>query len=378
MKQPFCDVHTIAFFKSWSSSSKPLDLSLSDYFRAHRSLGATDRRQVGEAVYTLVRWKSLFDCLDPSYSTSKRLSLYRQKPIESWTADPHLPEAARAGLSPFLFEKLISSYGPSQGRQIALALNSPAPITVRVNLLKTSREELLRKWESTFAVKASSKTPTALIFSKREPLFALPEFKEGLFEVQDEGSQHVAACIEAKSGDRVLDYCSGSGGKSLAIAPNMGGKGELYLHDIRASSLMEAKRRLKRAGIQNAQILENEHPTLQKLRGKMDWVLADVPCTGTGTLRRNPDMKWKIDAPMLERLIEEQRSIFSKALLYCKPTGKIVYATCSILPEENQRQVEYFLKSFPVALDKEPLQLLPELAGCDGFFAAVFRKLPKG
>lgn len=378
MKQPFCDVHTIAFFKSWNSSSKPLDLSLSEYFRAHRSLGATDRRKIGETVYALVRWKSLFDCLDPSFSTLKRLSLYQQKPIEAWAEDPRLSESARVGLTPFLFEKLLASYGPVQGRQIAFALNSLAPVTVRVNLLKTSREELLQKWESKFDIKASSKTPTAILFSKREPLFALPEFKEGLFEVQDEGSQLIAECIAAKSGDRVLDYCSGSGGKSLAIAPKMGGKGELYLHDIRTHSLLEAKRRLKRAGVQNAQVLAKSHPTLQKMRGKMDWVLADVPCTGTGTLRRNPEMKWKIDAPMLERLVEEQRSIFSEAIRYCKPTGKIVYATCSILPEENQHQVEYFLRTFPVALEKEPLQLLPEIGGCDGFFAAVFRKLPKG
>jgi len=376
MKQSFCDSHTIAFFRGWSNSSKPLDLSLSDYFRSHKSLGANDRRTMGEAIYTLVRWKSLFDCLDPSASISKRLSLYHQQPIEQWIQDPRIEEAARFGLSSFLFDKLLAAYGPDQGRQIALALSLPAPVTIRVNLLKTSREELLRRWESTFQVRPSSKISTAIVFSKREPLFALPEFKEGLFEVQDEGSQLIAEWVEAKSGDRVLDYCSGSGGKSLAIAPKMASKGELYLHDIRKHSLVEAKRRLKRAGIQNAQILESGHPTLQKLRGKMDWVLVDVPCTGTGTLRRNPDMKWKIDEAMIERLVQEQKTIFAEAIRYAKVGGKIVYATCSILPEENSAQVASFLRSFPLALEKDPLQLLPEPEGCDGFFTAVFRKLP--
>ncbi|MDE3045612.1 MAG: RsmB/NOP family class I SAM-dependent RNA methyltransferase [Verrucomicrobiota bacterium] len=353
-----------------------MDLCLSEYFRSHKSLGANDRRKVGEAIYVLVRWKSLFDCLEPFNSSFKRLSLYHQKSIEEWRKDPRVEEAARFGLSPFLFKKILTAYGPDNGRELAEALNTTAPTAVRANLLKITREELLQKWEGRFSISPSLRSPTALLFSKREPLFALPEFKEGLFEVQDEGSQCIADLIEAKSGDRILDYCSGSGGKSLAIAPGMKGKGELYLHDIRTSSLDEAKRRLRRAGVQNAQLLPPDHPTLSKLLGKMDWVLVDAPCTGTGTLRRNPDMKWKIDAPMVERLVEEQRKIFTQALRYLKPEGKIVYATCSILPEENRSQVEFFLHTLPLVLERE-LHLLPEIGGCDGFFAAVFRKCGK-
>lgn len=367
----FCDTHILAFLKAWNQIS-PLDQSLSDYFRAHKSLGSHDRREIGEAVYALIRWKSLFDYLDPTYSNSLRLHLLQQKPIEEWIKEPAAPDYAKVGLSPFLFNQLTEVYG-AKAKEIATILNSPATVTIRANLLKTTREYLLAIFQQKFSVWPSKKTATAICFPKREPLFALPEFKAGLFEVQDEGSQIIADLVQAKSGDRVLDFCSGSGGKALAIAPKMGGKGELYLHDIRRHALKEASVRLRRAGIQNAQVLLAGHATLKKLLGKMDWVLADVPCSGTGTLRRNPDMKWKIDAPMIERLVQEQRTIFAQAVAYAKEGAHIVYATCSILPQENEQQVEYFLSQLPIIREKE-LKLLPELGGCDGFFGVVFRK----
>ncbi len=369
--KPFCETHILAFLKSWNNTS-PLDQSLSTYFRAHKSLGSHDRREIGEAIYTLVRWKSLFDHIDPSNSNSLRLHLLGQHPIAEWIKEPSVPEYAKLGLSEFLYEVFTKSYG-SKAKAIANTLNSPATVTVRTNLLKTTRDKLLAIFEPKFSVTPSTKTETAIYFSKREPLFALPEFKDGLFEVQDEGSQMVSDLVAAKSGDRVMDYCSGSGGKTLAIAPKMNGKGELYLHDIRQHALKEAAVRLRRAGIQNAQVLIAGHPTLKKLLGKMDWVLADVPCSGTGTLRRNPDMKWKIDAPMIERLIQEQRTIFAEAVRYAKPGAMIVYATCSILPQENEEQVELFLRTLPLIKEKE-LKLLPEVGGCDGFYGVVFRK----
>ena len=154
----------------------------------------------------------------------------------------------------------------------------------------------------------------------------------------------------------------------------MAGKGQIYLHDIRPQALVQAKQRLKRAGVQNVQFLAPGHSKLPQLKKKMDWVLADVPCSGTGTLRRNPDQKWKIDAPMIERLIERQREIFEGAFAYVKPGGRLIYATCSLLAEENKLQVDYFLENDRAALEKEPLSLFPEEGGMDGFFAAVFRK----
>jgi 16S rRNA C967 or C1407 C5-methylase (RsmB/RsmF family) len=200
----------------------------------------------------------------------------------------------------------------------------------------------------------------------------MEEFKNGLFEVQDEASQLVSFLLDAKPGQQVLDFCSGSGGKTLGFAHKLSARGQIYLHDIRDYVLGEAKKRLKRAGIQNAQVLYFNDPKKSRLKKTMDWVLVDAPCSGSGTLRRNPDMKWRFNPSSIENLEQEQRQIFTEALSYVKPGGKIIYATCSILPQENQDQVNYFLSKFPLKLLQAPLETFPVDGGMDGFFAAVF------
>jgi len=201
--------------------------------------------------------------------------------------------------------------------------------------------------------------------------FATEEFKQGLFEIQDEGSQLIALLVGAQPKQQVFDYCAGAGGKTLAFAPNMHSQGQIYLHDIRAHALLQARKRLKRAGIQNAQIINDDSPKLPKLKKKMDWVLVDAPCSGSGTLRRNPDMKWKFDDAMITRLVGEQRKIFERALSFMSPEGRIVYATCSIFPEENQNQIDHFVKTYNLKIEGKPFISLPKLNGMDGFFAAV-------
>lgn len=234
---------------------------------------------------------------------------------------------------------------------------------------------MLSLWKGKYEVSPCQLAPHGIVFHKKINFFNLPEFKEGLFEVQDEGSQLVADLCRVEPGEQVLDYCSGSGGKTLAFAYRMQQKGQIFLHDIRDHILAEAKKRLKRAGIQNAQIIEYESPKLKKLKKKMDWVLVDAPCSGTGTLRRNPDMKWKFSEEALRRLVGEQRMIFEKALSFLKPSGKIVYATCSILKEENEEQISHFLKTYPLELAADPFRSLPQKDSMDGFFGAVFKKL---
>lgn len=377
MKIPFCDHHILAFLSEYNSSEtekKPLDLLLSEYFKAHKSLGSTDRRTIGEAIYGIVRWKTLIDYACPSKFPLDQLNYYKKIDFHAVAKDLSIPEAIRLGTTEFLLNQFIAAFGVEKTREICRVLNTSAPTTVRANALKTSREELLEKWSRAFSVTACHYAAHGIQFSKRSPLFSLPEFKEGLFEMQDEGSQLVAALVKAAPGDLVLDYCSGSGGKTLAFAPSMKGRGQIYLHDIRPSALSQAKKRLNRAGIQNSQCLPPEHPQLERLKEKCNWVLADVPCSGTGTLRRNPDQKWGIDAAMVNRLAETQREIVQKALLFVKPGGHFVYATCSILPEENEKQVELFLKSYPIELVEPPLSLLPRERGMDGFFAACFIK----
>jgi len=348
-------------------------MALSGYFKDHKSLGANDRRIIGDAVFGMVRWKTLLDHL---YPLATPLELYRfYKNLDpSVLSDPAIPEAARLGVPEFLFEHLVKDLGKFEARRLCRVLNTPAPTTIRANLLKTHRDDLIARWSEHQATPCP-RAPQGIRFPKRLPLFSLPEFKEGLFEVQDEGSQIVSTLVEARPGDTVLDFCSGSGGKTLAFAPGMEGRGQIYLHDIRKTVLLEAKKRLKRAGVQNAQFLEPGHKQLSRLKEKCDWVLIDVPCSGTGTLRRNPDQKWNLDAAMLQRLTEEQRKIANNALAYLKPGGRLVYATCSILGEENQAQVDAFLAAHPIVLERPPISLLPEEGGMDGFFVAVFKKI---
>lgn len=366
MRLPFCDHHISVILESYAKSEKPLDLLLSEYFRSHKSIGAHDRRAIGETLYGMVRWKTLIDHFAQTDHGLDRLSCYRNISLEQCKQDSTIPEPIRLGINDFLYKRFCATFGLEKAREICRTLNTPAPTTIRVNLLKTSRDDLLKKWEGKFAMTACAKSAAGIQFQKREPLFALPEFKDGLFEVQDEGSQLVSELIDAKPGEQILDYCSGSGGKTLAFAPSMQGKGQIYLYDNRPWILHEARKRLNRAGIQNAQFVLPKR--------LVDWLLTDVPCSGTGTLRRNPDAKWKIDGAMIERLVEQQREIVNEALRHLKPGGKLVYATCSILPEENENQVAYFLKNHPLVLDKEPLSLLPVENGMDGFFAAVFKK----
>lgn len=366
MRLPFCDHHISILLENYAQSEKPLDLLLSAYFRSHQSLGARDRRTIGETLYGMVRWKTLIDHFCKSPRNSDRLYCFRKLSLDLCRQDPSIPEPIRLGMNDFLYHRFLSAFGLEKTRELCRILNTSAPTTIRVNLLKTTPEDLLKRWEGKFDLTRCKRAAAGIQFQKREPLFSLPEFKEGLFEMQDEGSQLIAACIEAKPGDHVLDFCSGSGGKTLAFAPSLHGKGQIYLYDNRPWILTEARKRLKRAGIQNAQF------TLP--HKQVDWVLVDVPCSGTGTLRRNPDAKWKIDPPMIQRLIQQQRDIVKQALEHLKPGGHLVYATCSLLPEENGDQVAYFLKNHPLQMDREPLFLWPEEGGMDGFFAAVFKK----
>lgn len=347
-----------------SEDMKPLDLTLSAYFRAHKSIGAHDRRTIGETLYQMVRWKSLIDYFCPSRRALDRLYCYRKLSLENCQKDLSIPESIRWGTSSYLYQKFCQIFGP-KAETICRILNTPAPTTIRANLLKTTPEALLDRWKEKFDLVRCTHAAAGLQLKKREPLFSLPEFKEGLFEVQDEGSQLIADLVALKPGDQALDYCAGSGGKTLSFAPAMQGKGQIYLFDNRPWILQEARKRLKRAGVQNAQFKLPKTP--------VDWLLVDAPCSGTGTLRRNPDAKWKIDEAMVQRLVEEQRNIVKEALKYLKNEGRLVYATCSLLPEENELQVEYFLKTYPLVLEKT-LVLPPEEGGMDGFFGAVLKK----
>ncbi len=324
--------HLLAILSLYETSQLPLDLILRHYFRLHHAVGSKDRKEIVDAVYTLVRWQGLLTYITQPHSSweSKIEKLSTFSP-QTYAEDATIPEHIRVSFPKEFFSLLVDSLGRDKALEFCRVSNETAPTTVRVNLLKTSREAFLKDLGSKYLLSPCTHSETGVVFHKKENFFAMPEFKEGLFEIQDEGSQLLANLINPRAKDLVLDFCSGAGGKTLAFAPKMRGKGQIYLHDIRKQVLLEAKKRLKRAGIQNAQILLPDAPQ-ERLLGKMDWVLVDAPCTGTGTLRRNPDMKWKFQKETLDRLVQEQRTIFKTALNFLAPRGKIVYATCSVLP----------------------------------------------
>lgn len=372
---PFRDFHLIQFLKVFAHSHAPLDLCLHDYFRSNKALGSKDRAFLAETVYTLVRWQGLLDYFcKPSINWEKRLEVFRTHTLDELQKSSDIPPHVKVSFPPWLFGKLEQQYGITECQEICLTCNNQAPATIRANPLKTTRDQLLQKLQPQWPVSPTKQSDLGIIFHQRLNYFELTEFKEGLFEVQDEGSQLLAQLVQPEPGDQVLDFCAGSGGKTLAFAHHMQGKGQIYLHDIRARALQESRKRLKRAGVQNAQAVHSQDSRLQRLKKKMHWVLVDAPCTGTGTLRRNPDMKWKLQEDDLQRLIGQQRMIFEQALSYLAPNGRIVYGTCSILHEENQAQAEHFCLTYGLEIIEKPLITLPTDQGADGFYGVVLSR----
>lgn len=373
MKRPFREHHIIQALEGYDQQHLPLDLFLSNYFREHKALGSKDRGYIAETIYSMIRWKALLDYLcDEPINWEKRLEINERIDVHHYLSKNEIPLHIRLSFPKVLFDMIAQSYDPEKTRELCLVSNTQAPATIRVNSLKTTRENLFDQWKELYQIKLCNHSQDGIIFTKKINFFSLPEFKAGLFEVQDEGSQLLAHLVKAEPGQQVMDYCAGSGGKTLAFAPRMQNKGQIFLHDIRSHALMEARKRLKRAGIQNAQIVPADNEKLKKLKKKMDWVLVDAPCSGTGTMRRNPDMKWAFTEETVPRLIGQQRTIFEKALSYLHPKGKIIYATCSLLKEENEEQVAHFLKTYPLRLVSDPFQTWPLKGGMDGFFGATF------
>jgi 16S rRNA C967 or C1407 C5-methylase (RsmB/RsmF family) len=351
----FRQYHLSAVLKSFESHKMPLDAVLSRYFRAHKAIGSKDRQAIAEAAFHYVRFQNLY------YHLGKAPSLDPLFPT------PNLEPYLRYGVPAPLYQLLVEAYGPSKAEEICQISNTRAPLTIRINPLKTSREILLKKWRCSFNISPCPLSPLGIQFHERINFFTLPEFKEGLFEIQDESSQLAALLVKAKPKEHVLDYCAGAGGKALAFGPSLGNQGQIYLHDIRLPALQEARKRFKRAGIQNVQF--QIHPSL---KGKMDWIVVDAPCSGTGTLRRNPDLKWKFNLETLHRLTYEQREIFHEAFTYLHPRGTIIYMTCSILPQENEQQIAFFQTEHRLSIASQ-YQTLPILEGRDGFYAVALK-----
>jgi len=371
---PFRDYHVLQILDSYEKQTYPLDLFISHYFRENKSLGSKDRGAIAEVIYSMIRWQGLIDHLtEKPVSWEKRFHTYNNVCFKDRQNDEEIPLHIRLSFPKVLFDLMVASVGIDQTIELCKISNQVAPTTVRANSMKITRDELMNRFTEPYQVRVCKDSEFGIVFIKKINLFGTPEFKAGLFEVQDEGSQLLAALVKAQPGQQIMDYCAGSGGKTLAFAPAMQNKGQIFLHDIRSRALAESKIRLRRAGIQNAQVVEaHDEKRLKKLKKKMDVVLVDAPCSGTGTMRRNPDMKWSFSADTVPRLIGQQRTIFEKALSFMHPKGKIIYATCSILVHENQDQMNHFLSTYNLKVVGEPFQTYPTDGGMDGFFAVTF------
>jgi 16S rRNA (cytosine967-C5)-methyltransferase len=312
-----------------------------------------------------------------------------------------LPFATRYSLPDWLAEVLAER---RDAEQLAAALLAPAPLDLRANALKADRDSAAASLAAD-GIKAQplALVPTALRVEGKPALESSRAFLDGLVEVQDVGSQLLAMLVGARRGQTVVDLCAGAGGKTLALAAAMRSTGQVFACDVSAARLLRLRPRLQRAGATNVQPMgiDSEHdPKLERLAARADAVLVDAPCSGTGTLRRNPDLKWRTDPRTLGRLQSQQQSILAAAARLVKPGGTLVYATCSLLPVENEHQAEAFEAAHPVfvresarelllaqgaGLAADPdhegseadsgfLRLLPHRDGSDAFFAVRWRR----
>lgn len=307
---------------------------------------------------------------------------------DAWHKTDGAPLAVRASVPDWLPEAL-------RGRDataLALAMAETPPTSLRTNTLKGDREALLDALaRDGIDAHAGTLAPDAVVLSRRANVFRTRAFQDGLFEVQDEGSQVVSLLCEARPGMTVVDGCAGAGGKTLHLAAQMRGRGSLHALDVHAGRLAALKKRAARADAQNVRVGSAEDTELRaRLAAKADVVLVDAPCSGTGVLRRNPDTSWRLAREDVARMIEQQRNILDGYAALVAPKGRLVYATCSLLPEENQEQVERFLARHPemtlvdagdvlaragVTQPGRMLALDPlHPAHPDGFFGAVFQR----
>jgi 16S rRNA (cytosine967-C5)-methyltransferase len=396
----------------------PADGIVSDFFRRHRTLGHRERHALAETTYAVLRERLLVQHLAQSGAGAleRRLAaLAWQGPPEvlraalgpqeqAWLAQVQaidraaLPEKLRHNLPDWLAGALREQLGDDFW-PLVRALDEPAPLDLRVNLLKAKREDVQRSL-ATAGIEATPTpySPWGLRVPGKPALQKLELFTQGLVEVQDEGSQLLALLTDPKRGEMVVDFCAGAGGKTLALGAAMRNTGRLYAFDVSGHRLAALKPRLARSGLANvhpAQIAHERDERIKRLAGKIDRVLVDAPCSGLGTLRRNPDLKWRQSPASVAELQVKQQAILASAARLVRPGGRLVYATCSLLAAENEQVVATFdaaqgadFQPLPVldalaaarVADPAPLvagpflRLWPHRHGTDGFFAAVWQR----
>jgi 16S rRNA (cytosine967-C5)-methyltransferase len=394
----------------------PADAVLRGAFRQHRSLGKRDRTTIGETIFATLRHLRSLRALAGEDASPMRLAvaaLVRHLGVDRETLErflepeqvewaeairsasiEDLPPAVQLELPDWLYERLVEAYGPERTASLATALNRQAPLDLRVNTIKATRDDVIaRLAEEGHAAEPTPLSPVGVRLRDKPSLVGSPLMLEGLAEVQDEGSQLLGYLVAPRRKEMVADFCAGAGGKTLMIGALMESTGRLYAMDVAARRLDRLKPRAKRAGLSNIQsiVMRTENDIrVKRLAGKLDRVLVDAPCTGLGTLRRNPDLKWKQTPTDVEELSAKQLRILTGAARLPKPGGRLVYATCSLLPEENRCVVDAFLDEHPdfhrisaqealaergVTLEcGDEFAVFPDTDDTDGFFATVLQR----
>ena len=360
--------------------------------------GARDRKFVAETIYEIVRWKRLYNEIAETKDHYSRENLWklftvwavlRGIQLPDWKYFENAPERRIKGkfdqvqnirkikesIPDWLDELGELELGKKWDQELT-ALNKQAPVVLRTNTLRTSRQKLEKILaDNEIETKIDPNFKDALVLAERKNVFRTDAFQSGFFEVQDASSQLVAEFLEVKPGMRVVDTCAGAGGKTLHLAALMENKGQIIAMDIYAGKLKELKRRAKRAGAHNIQprLIESSK-TIKKLKESADRVLIDAPCSGLGVLKRNPDAKWKLLPEFIENIKKTQAEILNSYSKLVKKGGKLVYATCSILPSENEEQVANFLENNPNFSLVNENKVSPSKSGYDGFYMALLER----
>jgi 16S rRNA (cytosine967-C5)-methyltransferase len=397
---------------------QPADGIVSAFFRQHKALGPRERHTLAETAYAVLRQRLVLQHLAQSGSgpLERRLAILAWQGSDvflrgalgeherQWLAQVQaidrstLPEKLRHNLPDWLAGVLQAQLG-DQFWPLVQALEAPAPLDLRVNTLKAKRDEAQQALAAAgIAAEPTPFSPWGLRVQGKPAVNKLDLFTQGAIEVQDEGSQLLALITDPKRGEMVVDFCAGAGGKTLALGAAMRSTGRLYAFDISGHRLDALKPRLARSGLSNvypAQIAHERDERIKRLAGKIDRVLIDAPCSGLGTLRRNPDLKWRQSPKSVEELQAKQKAILASAARLLKPGGRLVYATCSLLQAENEAVVEAFnaersadFSPLPAAeilvglkveraadlVSGQHLRLWPHRHQTDGFFAAIWQR----
>lgn len=377
------------------------DKMVAQALKKDKRWGSSDRKFVAETIYEIVRWKRLYteiaEVKDPfSRDDVWRIfavwAVLRGIKLPDWKYFESTPTRKIKGrfdeltkirkfkeaIPDWMDELGLKELGEEVWEKELTAQNEQAKVILRVNTLKTTKEKLRAiLMDHNIETEYLKDQPDALVLKERANVFIIPAFKEGLFEVQDASSQLVAYFLDVKPGMRVVDTCAGAGGKTLHLASLMENKGQLIAMDIYESKLKQLKIRAKRNGVFNAEFrVIDTTKVIKRLHEKADRVLIDAPCSGLGVLKRNPDSKWKLQPEFIENIKKVQEEVLHNYSKIVKPGGKLVYATCSILPSENQEQVKKFLKSeegkkFKLIKDQN---IFAHQSGFDGFYMALMEK----